>query len=206
MTRSSQVHGPALIGLGLTLVVAGLLPVLAGEGPEPAAADVVASEPAPEPSTDPNGQPTATPSLPPTRAAEPASPTPTASEEPPEAAAVTEADVVDFYARLTSALQASDVATLFDLLHPAVLERYGDEQCRSYLAGAGDETLDIEVLGSAPPEPWTWELDGASTEIDPAIAVDIRLSAGEASVEQEAHLAVADGRMRWFTDCGDPVS
>lgn len=203
MSRSSQVHGPALIGIGLSLVVVGLLPAVAGGGPEPAAADVVASEPAPEPSTDPGGQPTATPAPSPEEA-EPVSPSPTASGEPPEAV-VTEADVVDFYGRLTSALQASDVAALFDLLHPAVLDRYGDEQCRSYLAGVGDEALDIEVLGSAPPAPWTWELDGVSTEIDPAIAVDIRLSAGEASVEQEAHLALADSRLRWFTDCGDPV-
>lgn len=209
MRTPSQVHGPALVGLGLTLVVAGLLPALSDGEPGPAAAAAAApspTEPAAEPPADPgSAPPTVTPAEAPSQP-EASSPTPEATPEPSAADAVAEEDVVDFYARLTSGLQTADVPTLFDLLHPAVLDRYGAEQCRDYLADAGDESISIEVLGMDAPAPWTWELDGVSTEIAPAIAVTIRLSVGDASVEQEAHLAVADGALRWFTDCGDPAS
>lgn len=211
MSPSAHVHGPALLGLGCTLVLVGLAPALTDAAPAAveAAAPASASESESEPTVAPSGGTTAEPApspVPPPPTAPPTTSEPSspATTEPSVEVVVTETDVIDFYAALAAALRAGDVTTLHQLLHPAVIERYGAEQCSTSLAEVGDDSLTIEVLGTSSPGPWTWDLDGVTTEVDPAIAVDIRLSAGGTSFEQEAHLALADGALRWFTDCGEP--
>lgn len=186
MTASPRVHGPALVGVGLTLVVVGLLPRSPSAGPQPAAVS-----PAPPPTAAPAAAPAPPPSPPEERDA-----TPQPQVEP---------DVVGFYATFAAAVRRGDAATLHELLHPLVRERYGSGQCRSYLAGVSDPGFDVEVVGSPVPERWVWELDGRRTEVPDAVAVAIRVSAGGADAGQVAHLAPSDGGLRWFTDCGEPV-
>lgn len=195
MSAAASVHGPALLGLGLALVVAGVLPATPGGDPGPIAA--AAATPDSRPDAEPSGSAAREPT---------AASSPGPATEPSETAVAEHQDIVDFYAGFNTAVAASDAAALYELLHPLVSDRYGTDQCRSYLEEFSDEPFEVEVLGSEPPASWVWVLDGERTAVDPAIEVRLRLSVGEASVEQEAHVAVADGELRWFTDCGDPAT
>jgi hypothetical protein len=95
---------------------------------------------------------------------------------------------------------------LFERLHAAVLERYGEEACRTFLEGFQGESLEFETVSVTGPAPWDWETDGQSTTIEEAWTVVVdQVSDGEES-RREIHLALAEeGEVAWFTDCGVPL-
>jgi hypothetical protein len=117
-----------------------------------------------------------------------------------------EADVRAFVVDLAAAIRGGDAAFLLARLHPAVLERYGEDQCRAVTDGLASPGLDLEVLDVGAPEAWDWQLDGetVSTRVDEAVPVRVRRTDGASSEETEIHVAETEGVLRWFTDCGDP--
>lgn len=131
--------------------------------------------------------------------------TPTTTTGGPSQADIRAREVEDFYARLVAAIRTGDGDFLFSRFHPAVLDRYGGDQCRAALASAADPEAEIEVLSVGEPERWTWEMDGVSTDIEDAIPVELRLAGRIEAASSEAHVATVDGELRWFTDCGEPV-
>ncbi|MEW6716094.1 MAG: HEAT repeat domain-containing protein [Chloroflexota bacterium] len=120
--------------------------------------------------------------------------------ESPEHAAVRQ-----FISDLVAAHHALNVDFLFGHLHPTVLDLYGAEACRGYLDQVITPTLAIEVLGITGPESWVFERDGRSIPVEDAFTVDANLSIGDQTNQQDIHFAMADGIMRWFTDCGTPL-
>jgi hypothetical protein len=127
----------------------------------------------------------------------------------PVSAGVEEA-VKSFIEVFNTAAQDRDPELLYGLLHPAVLDRYGQEACRSYLeTGITSAETPVEMsYGSAEAlGTWEWQTDGLSTSIDYVYRVQVQLSAGDQSASQQIHLAVpGDDSVRWFTDCGVPAA
>jgi hypothetical protein len=113
--------------------------------------------------------------------------------------------VQSFSSDLVDAMQTHDTTLLFDWLHPAVIDLYGEEACRLYLQDIAGYTqidvLDVQDLGA-----WIWERDGVSIPIDGVYAVDAELTLPGGEVhETELHYPHEDGQLFWLTDCGDPI-
>jgi hypothetical protein len=86
-----------------------------------------------------------------------------------------------------------------------VFERYDRAACEAYLAGRTAPAARTEVLAVAAPGPWAWATDGLSREIDGVTTVRLRRTEdGTTSTETDNHVAVVDGHVLWFTDCGTP--
>jgi hypothetical protein len=116
------------------------------------------------------------------------------------------ADVEAFIEAYNAAYRSGNVQTLFDNLHPAVLERYGAEACRTYLEQVIEEPVELELLQAEPLESWNWERDDRSTVVPNALAVLVNFTAQGQSEQREVHFALReDGTLAWFTDCGEPL-
>jgi hypothetical protein len=115
-------------------------------------------------------------------------------------------DAGAFVANLVAATRDGDVDALLGRLHPAVLARYGVDACRYYLAGAGALPLDVVVRETTSTATWDWASDGVSERIADVALVEVSRVVDSETVVQELHFARVDGALRWFTDCGDPIS
>ena len=114
----------------------------------------------------------------------------------------------DLYALLERAFADDDDATLLARLDPAVLETYGDAQCRAYLEGLAPPGPTFEVVGVGEPAPWDYgERDGRQILVEDAIAVDLLVTnPGAEPTAQVAHVRYDGSELRWFTDCGEPLA
>jgi hypothetical protein len=114
--------------------------------------------------------------------------------------------ISSFLARYTAALQQGDVDTLVALLHPLVIQRYGADQCRATIAGAGpDPAFAIQPTGVSGPGTWLFTADGASIEVRDAYTIAATVTAIGATDERFLHFGWSGGGLRWFTDCGTPI-
>ncbi len=116
------------------------------------------------------------------------------------------AGIEAFYEALNEAQVAGDTAAMAALLHPAVFDIYGVQQCAAYLTSIVNPDVVFtpeEVLEFGR---WQWERDGVTTPVDDAftVMVDVTVS-GEDQGQVEAHIAYSGGDLTWFTDCGDPL-
>jgi hypothetical protein len=114
----------------------------------------------------------------------------------------------EFLTAWVAAHRAHDVEFLLARLHPLVIERYGEEQCRAYLDAIDGSAYGAEVLSVEPgTAPWLWVLDGIETLVDDAITVQVRRTEdGTTFFEAEGHLVLVDTEISWFTDCGTPLA
>ena len=161
---------------------------VASPGPSPSATP--SASPSLAPIASPSPAPTIPPTVPPTVGPEPTEPPDTLTAE-------------GFAQELAAAIGQGDDEYLYERLHPATIERYGEQACRAYVAGIEGE-VNWEILGSSGPQAWSYETDGLATTIDDAWTVTVRQPGAEPEV-REVHYAQTDGTWRWFTDCGDPV-
>jgi hypothetical protein len=197
--------GVALLVAGIALIAIGAIGMLgagstdggrseAAASATPAAAGSDAVAPTASVVTTLSPAPTATPTPVPTASPAPPSPTPDATTL-----------IVAFYEGLDPAIRAADADILVPLLHPATIERYGEPACRTYLGGLADPTLDIEVASVAGPAPWDYQTDDLTTTIPAAWTVEAAFTSQGATSDRELHVALVDGEVRWFTDCGTPL-
>jgi hypothetical protein len=124
-----------------------------------------------------------------------------------EAEGSTSASVLaaEFFDLYNAAQGAGDSGRMFDMLHPAVLELYGQAACTDYLASIVNPEVNIEVLSAADIGEWSWERDGQTLLIADALSVQANIHNGGEVSQGELHLAVRpDGTLGWFTDCGEP--
>jgi hypothetical protein len=182
---------------GAALVVVGLLGRFAFGGgvdaasPSPPPAVSTRAEPSPEPTG-----PTATSEVPEPSAEPSAEP----SEEPAETAE-------EFFELFAQAIRTGDEAVLLDRLHPVVLDLYGRRQCRAAAASIPqDPSFEARVRDVTGPEPYEYAPDGESITVKDAFTVALTFSTDEGTSRQDGHLALVEGEMRWFTDCGDPLA
>lgn len=111
----------------------------------------------------------------------------------------------DFLAGFTAAVQDGDVDWLLVRLNPAVIQRYGEDQCRSYLRSSViDPTMRLQVSGVTGPGTWQWSTDGRSTVVDEVYRVDAHRFLRGSETTGNLWLANVDGNLTWFADCGTP--
>ncbi len=110
-----------------------------------------------------------------------------------------------FFDLFNAAQGAGDSGRMFDMLHPAVLELYGEAACANYLASIANPEVSIEVLNAVEISEWIWERDGRTLSVADALSVQANVHSGGDVSQAELHLAVRpDGTLGWFTDCGEP--
>jgi hypothetical protein len=130
---------------------------------------------------------------------------PTASAVRPTATPDPFSRVSAFYQALVPGVRDADADVLAALLHPATIERYGRDACVQSLGQLNDPTFDVIVHGVGPPAPWDYATDGVTTTIPDALAVEATVTANGATEARELHVAIVEGEVRWFTDCGTPI-
>lgn len=99
-----------------------------------------------------------------------------------------------------------DVDFLVARLNEKTIAIYGEDQCRTALAGLLDPQAELEIREIGPIAPWDYVVDGITTRVPDALPVEVqRLAAGE-TIIQELHWQLVDGSWTWFSDCGDPIA
>ena len=196
------------IQYGLVLAVAFVVSMGVGafigrQRSAPPVASVPTQTPALSTATPSATPPTATP---PTAAPGPSGPTfpPTIPPSPPPSAPPTldPPTAEDFAAALLAAFQTGDNGYLFDRLHPLVLERYGERQCRRHVNSfVADPSASWTVQSSSGPAPWDWVTDDLTTTVADTWTVMIDVPN---EGQREVHFVPFEGTWRWFVDCGEP--
>jgi len=119
----------------------------------------------------------------------------------PSAAALAETPE-QFLAELQRAQREGDATFLLARLHPAVIERYGEDACRANVGEPPDPTSTFDVVGIDHTGPWDYTSDGQTTTIaDTTFVLTNRTVRAQPTQQVEVHVAAVDGQQRWFTDC-----
>jgi hypothetical protein len=93
-------------------------------------------------------------------------------------------------------------------LHPEVIDRYGEQQCRDFLAGpdAGpDPSRKDKVLRVDKPEAFDFTTDDGAIPVANAQLVLVKETFKKKTTERELHVASVNGELRYFIDCGAPL-
>jgi hypothetical protein len=112
----------------------------------------------------------------------------------------------ELYAVLERAFQAGDGDALYARLDPAVLDAYGADQCREFLAAVEATDVRLEVTDVGTPETWSFgERDGFGVEVKDAIPLEVTQTTPGGLSAIKSHVHRVDDQLRWFTDCGEPA-
>jgi hypothetical protein len=188
--------GALAIAIGLMLIGVGAVGALSTGLRAPGTGGVaIASPPAPSPVASTTDSPV---------------PTPEPSPTPPSTPVATPSPSLDalvraFFADLVTATRDRDADSLFAWLHPATIERYGEAECRNFLANREDATFQVVVTSVGEPETWPYTTDDLATTIEGALTVQAEVTNSGNTIPRELHVVVLDGSVRWFTDCGTPL-
>jgi hypothetical protein len=117
------------------------------------------------------------------------------------------AEAVEAFLKAFSlAIRTNDSTFLYDRLHPAVLDRYGEAACQGYINQFEIPDFDIEILDISGPAMWEYERDELTSTVYNAFTIQANVTSNGEVTESELHLAPGiNGLLRWFTDCGDPL-
>jgi hypothetical protein len=112
-----------------------------------------------------------------------------------------------FLDKLNAAVRKGDTNVRVALLHPAVVERYGEQQCRDFLATPEltDPTRKDKVKRVDKPKPFEFNTDDGAIPIPDAQLLLVKETYQGKKTERELHLARVDGEYRYFIDCGTPL-
>jgi hypothetical protein len=99
------------------------------------------------------------------------------------------------------AMQNVDIDWLFRHLHPAVIERYSPDLCRSYLVRTIQSAFEINVKDWSGPVVWSWEVDDVAVVVNDAFTAHSELRIQDNLTESDVHFALFDGQFTWFTTC-----
>ena len=118
--------------------------------------------------------------------------------------------VAEFLPRLFEELHANKLYA-FDHLHPVAIERYGDEECRSFVTGTPRPPVEVVVVSVGDPEPFDYASDGLSQSLPGAYPVVIEQTDGGETVTRTTHVWLVESGSDaqfpvWIADCGDPVA
>jgi hypothetical protein len=116
--------------------------------------------------------------------------------------------VQEFLDRLDEAVRQGNTDFRVARLHPAVIDRYGEQQCRAFLASpsAGpDPSRADKVKRVDRPEPFEFSTDDGAVPIPEAQLVLVEETYQKKTTQRELHVARVDGELRYFIDCGAPL-
>jgi hypothetical protein len=132
--------------------------------------------------------------------------TPTAAAGPPALVPGAADAIQSFVSVFNAAFLDGNTEHLYQLLHPSVVELYGEEACRAYMDTIIETPTMLEYLDAIKVGHWDWERDEKVISVDHAYAVQLNFTANDQTAQQELHLTLpGDDSVRWFTDCGDPI-
>jgi hypothetical protein len=113
--------------------------------------------------------------------------------------------VNDFYSQFNQAFAEGDEEFLFDALHPAVIEQYGEDKCWSYLGTAINVPIEVSVNQLNDFGTWDWMVGDTAVSIPGAYTIDAEIALPDGAISsQETHLALNpenDMALSWFTYC-----
>jgi hypothetical protein len=109
-----------------------------------------------------------------------------------------------FVSTLEAAFRAGTAASLVGRLDPAVLKRYGKDQCQEYLAAQVVPTLGYAIVAQAGPAPWRYVSDGQTKRVPFVYTLSVDRTADGATERVAMHLGLRSGRLTFFADCGVP--
>ena len=115
------------------------------------------------------------------------------------------AEVKKFLNEVDAAARAGNVDLRLAHLHPAVIARYGEQQCRDFLAGQHDPTRKDTVTKVGKPESFQYASDNQSAVIPDALPVQVRETNKGKKGDRNIHLARVNGQLTYFIDCGQPL-
>jgi len=110
-----------------------------------------------------------------------------------------------FLSELNLAFEAADAEFLLGRLNQATIERYGSDQCATYLAGILPQSQGLSMRREVGDGPWGYTTDNVTTSLTGVSAIEVdRVVNGETRIN-ELHWQLVDGVFTWFTDCGSPL-
>ena len=115
-------------------------------------------------------------------------------------------EVKKFLNELDAAVRSGNVDLRLARLNPAVIARYGEQQCRDFLAGQHDPTRKDTVTKVGKPESYQYASDNQSAVIPDALPVQVRETNKGKKGDRNIHLARVNGRLTYFIDCGQPLA
>jgi hypothetical protein len=112
-----------------------------------------------------------------------------------------------FLDKLNDAVHKGQADVRVALLHPAVIERYGEQQCLDFLSqpDATDPTRKDKVQRVDKPKPFEFTTDDGVLPIPNAQFVLVEETYQKKKSRRELHLARVNGEYRYFIDCGVPL-
>jgi hypothetical protein len=116
------------------------------------------------------------------------------------------AEVQKFLNELDAAVRSGNVDLRLARLHPAVIARYGEQQCRDFLASQQDAKRRDRVKKVGKPESFEYSTDNQSATIADALPVQVRATIKGKKGDRNIHLARVNGQLTYFIDCGQPLA
>jgi hypothetical protein len=116
------------------------------------------------------------------------------------------AEVKKFLNEIDAAVRNGNVDLRLARLNPAVIARYGEQQCRDFLAGQQDATRTDRVKKVGKPETYEYATDNQSATIADALPVQVRATVKGKKGDRNIHLARVNGQLTYFIDCGQPLA
>lgn len=114
------------------------------------------------------------------------------------------AEAQKFLDELDAAVRQGNIDVRVARLHPAVIERYGEQQCRDFLAGQPpDQTRRDRVKTVSKEQPFQYSDDGAPPVN--TVVVHVKATVQSKKGDRNLHLARANGGLTYFIDCGNPL-
>jgi hypothetical protein len=189
--------GRVLMSVGAVLVIGGVVGVLVGDDDGSTSGDDAGAPAASTTSTTTTATTTSTSTS--------TTSTTTTTTTSTTTTLVSVEDPETFLAILSTALETGDSATLMARMNQATIDRYGADQCTSYLASIEPAEQGFSIREVGEPGPWDYLTDDVSLSLDDVTTIEVeRLVNGETRI-QELHWQLVDGQFTWFTDCGDPI-
>jgi hypothetical protein len=111
-----------------------------------------------------------------------------------------------FLNELDTAVREGNTDLRVARLNPAVIERYGEQQCRDFLAGQQDATRKDKVKKVGKPESFEYATDNQSATVADALPVQVRATIKGKKGDRNIHLARVNGQLTYFIDCGQPLA
>jgi hypothetical protein len=118
-----------------------------------------------------------------------------------------EVEAQRFLNQLDAAVRQCNIDFRVARLNPAVIDRYGEQQCRDFLGGQPtDNTRRDRVKRVGKPEAFEYDTDTLSVTIPDAISVQVRETRMGKKGDRNLHLARVNGELTYFVDCGTPLA
>ena len=118
----------------------------------------------------------------------------------------TKSEVQKFLNEVDAAVRAGNVDLRLARLNPAVIARYGEPQCRDFLAGQQDATRKDKVKKVSKPESFEFATDNQSATVTDSLPVQVRETNKGKKGDRNIHLARVNGQLTYFIDCGQPLA